>query len=174
MKKFISIILALTLLMLTSCGNGSVTTEQTSEPDGVGISQIQPIFNSIENLLAASRGERKPDNMAQLNSFEFPDFDRVVYPVCNLEGYHLFNAMLWDTGYQYVFKKDELDYITVGIYMNSGDFPKEGESLENGAYRNGNYVFVPYGDVHYNIHFSSSYTGEKTPDVVTMVSVDIP
>ena len=31
MKKFISILLTLTLLMLTSCGNASVTTEQTTE-----------------------------------------------------------------------------------------------------------------------------------------------
>lgn len=175
MKKLLTIILTLILLMLTSCGNGSETTEQTTESPKESICAIQPIFKTIDGLLAASRGEAEPDNMVQLNSFEFPDFDKVIYPICNLEGYYLVNAMLWDTGYQYWFTtQDELNYIMIDVYINGPKMPTAGEPLANGAYRNGDYIFVPYGDVYYSIYFSDGYIGEKTPDVVAMVSVDIP
>ncbi|MBO5023979.1 MAG: hypothetical protein J6D11_06695 [Clostridia bacterium] len=181
MKKFISIILTLILLLLTSCSNGYVTTEQTTETTETtettdyAYSPVQPLFKTIEGLLAASRGEGEPDNVDAFESFEFPDFDKVVYPICNLEGYHLVNAKLWRWGYQYWFTtQDELIDITISVRMIGNEMPTAGAPLANGAYRNGDYIFVPYGDVYYSIYFSDGYIGEKTPDVVTMVSVDIP
>ena len=175
MKKFISIILTLILLLLTSCGNGYVTTEQTTETTDYAYSPVQPLFKTIEGLLAASRGEGEPDNVDAFESFEFPDFDKGVYPICNLEGYHLVNAKLWRWGYQYWFTtQDELIDITISVRMIGNEMPTAGAPLANGAYRNGDYIFVPYGDVYYSIYFSDGYIGEKTPDVVTMVSVDIP
>ncbi len=177
MKKIIAILLAFTLLLLTSCGNSSVTTEQTTETASEGFCGVQPVFNTIDGLLAAARGEGEPDNMdASFNSFEFPDYDKVIYPICNLEEFHLVNVSLWNWGYQYWFiTEDELTSITVNVRMVDGEMPTEGEPLENGAYRNDQYVYVPYGDTYYSIHFPRSYTEkQRTPDVVTMVSVDIP
>lgn len=168
MKKLLSMILAFTIMLLASCGNGDLQTSETTEEADVGVSSIRPIFYSIESLLAASRGEGEPDNMSVLNSFEFPDYDKVVYPVCNVEGYYLIAASIWHWGYHYSFALNENyeGHIEVFVRMNV-------TSESSRSNFNDNYIHVPYEDGYYSIYFSDDYVGEKTKDVVTMVSVEI-